>query len=176
MKPIKQIALGVLLTLSIFSAVIYSSCSKNECGAVTCLNKGVCVGGICKCTTGIYGANCELIYSKKYEGIYKGLPPDDASSDTTNTLIFSTTSDTTNYNLMDVLWIDTTGNVVVNLSIELTNNSSAGSNFNVSPVKVDNYTYTGVGSVDGTTASLRLTKTDTLGGSTNLYFNSYIRF
>jgi hypothetical protein len=64
----------------------------------------------------------------------------------------------------------------VNLSVELTNNSSAGSNFNVSPVKVDNYTYTGIGSVDGTTASLRLTKTDTLGGSTNLYFNSYIRF
>jgi len=176
MKPIKQIALGVFLTLSIFSAVIYSSCSKNECGAVTCLNKGVCVGGICKCTTGIYGTNCELIYSKKYEGIYKGLPPDDASSDTTNTLIFGTTSDTTNYNLMDVLWIDTTGNVVVNLSVELNNISSAGANFNISPFTKDYYTYTGMGSVNGNTASMRLTKTDTTGVSTSLFFNSYIRF
>ncbi|MCF8448940.1 MAG: hypothetical protein K9G49_03620 [Taibaiella sp.] len=175
MKPIKQIALGAIVTLSIFCAVLYSSCAKNECGAVTCLNKGTCMGGICKCIQGIEGANCEIIYRKMYANTYVGTPPDDPASDTTNMLIFVATDDTTNYSSMEVLWIDTAGLTVVKLPVELSNNSSGGSSFNIIPTTKASIAYSGSGTISTTSASMTLRETYTGGGISTKTFNSYKR-
>jgi hypothetical protein len=175
MKSIKYITLGAIVTLSIFSAVIYSSCSKDECGAVTCLNKTTCQNGICICTKGLYGASCETAYRDIYAGDYKGKPPDDPASDTTNILRFVPTADTTNFNSMDVVWIDTSGAAQLVLPIELNNHSTSGSVFNVVPVTYGILTYTGSGTVTGYMASMSVRQEDTSGNVVFRNFYSYNR-
>src|SRR5438045_3834136 len=105
MKSIKNIALSAFLTLSIFCTVCYSSCSKNEAGAVTCMNKGTNGGGVCTCFLGTGGGNCETIYRNLYAHTYKGNPPLNAPhSDSNNTLVFTPDADTANFTTMHVLW------------------------------------------------------------------------
>jgi hypothetical protein len=175
MRPLKHIALAAFVTLSTFSVLLYSSCVKNECGAVTCLNDGECTGGICKCVTGTDGANCEVVYRKTYAGVYKGVPPDDPNSDTTNSLIFSASDDTTNYNLMDVTWVDTAARTVVTLPIELSNNTSGGSNFTITPTTITSVYYTGNGVINRNTVSLQLKRRYSNGAVDAVVFNNYIR-
>lgn len=59
MKSSKLVALSALLTLGSFSAILYTSCTKDACKGVTCQNGGVCDGGTCTCPTGYEGTNCE---------------------------------------------------------------------------------------------------------------------
>jgi hypothetical protein len=66
MKSIKQIALTILLTVSAFCAVLYTSCSKDACKGVTCQNGGTCSGGNCTCTTGYEGTSCETLSRAKF--------------------------------------------------------------------------------------------------------------
>lgn len=176
MRPIKQIALAAIVTLGTFSALVYSSCSKDECGAVTCLNHGTCMGGICKCPSGADGANCEIVYRKRYAGIFKGVPPDDPTSDTTNTLIFtSNDDDTTNYNTMDVTWVDTTANSVVTLPIELSSHSTGGSNFSVTPTTLNSVSYTGTGFLNNGMVSFQMKRRYANGSYNVVNFNNYIK-
>jgi hypothetical protein len=72
MKLIKHIALGGLLTVSAFTAVLYTSCSKDACKGVTCNNGGTCSGGNCTCTTGYEGTNCQTVSRDKFIGSYTG--------------------------------------------------------------------------------------------------------
>jgi hypothetical protein len=72
MKSIKHIALTVVLTVSAFCAVLYTSCSKDACKGVTCQNGGTCSGGNCTCTTGYEGTNCETLSRDKFVGTYTG--------------------------------------------------------------------------------------------------------
>ncbi len=175
MKSIKYITLGALTVLGIFCAILYSSCSKDECGAVTCLNKGECKGGVCKCTKGIFGANCEIIYRDRYKGTYKGLPPNEPYSDTTNLLIFNPTADTTNYNTMDVIWVDTHGTAKLILPIELQEHFSGGSTFAVIPLTIGSVTFTGNGTVNGNMASMQIMQKDTSGATGFWTFNNYLK-
>lgn len=72
MKSIKYIALSAFLTLSAFCAVLYSSCTKDECKDVTCQNGGVCSGGNCTCVVGYEGTRCETKSRDKFVGTYVG--------------------------------------------------------------------------------------------------------
>jgi len=174
MKAIKYLALGVIVTLGIFCTVLYSSCAKDTCGAVTCLNHGTCSGGICQCKTGLSGPNCEINYRSKYTGDYKGVPPDDPTSDTTNTLRFSG-DDTTDYTLMNVDWIDTANLTVVSLPIILNNTTTGGSNFKIDPVTISSVMYSGNGAINSNSVSMQI-KRQYLNGSSNIVnFISYIR-
>ncbi len=175
MKSIKQIALSALLTLAVFAVVIISACTKNECGAVLCQNDGTCMGGVCKCPPGVDGLNCQNVYRKNYEGVYKGLPPDDPLSDTTNMLLFLQSDDTTNYNLMEVHWVDTGGVTRDRLPIELMGNAPGGSNFVIGPTVKGITTYTGNGSINGKQVSMKIHRQDTSGAVSVTYFNNYIR-
>lgn len=164
MKSIKYIITSAFVTLSVFGAVIYSSCSKDTCGAVTCLNKGTCSGGLCMCTEGIGGNNCETIYRNKYAYVYSGNASFASSVidsayvnfiDTNNTLSFAPTNDTTNYNTMMLTWRGT-GSYGATMAITLSNNNSAGSNFTIEKTVVDTVYYTGSGTVSSNSASLTL--------------------
>jgi hypothetical protein len=59
MKSFRLVALSALLTVGTFGTVVYTSCTKDACKGVTCLNGGTCSGGTCTCPTGYEGANCE---------------------------------------------------------------------------------------------------------------------
>ena len=167
MKSLKLIALSVFLTLSVFCIVIYGSCSKDGCKGVTCLNHGTCGGGLCTCIGqgGIGGTNCELVYRNLYSNTYAGNATDSAGAVVYfgTKLFFSTGTDTTNYNNMDLLWHDPgTGADIVFNGIILSNNLSTGSNFTIVQTTTfpDSFTYNGTGSVNGNVASLSLIKTN----------------
>ena len=66
MKSIKNIALAGFLTLSAVVAVVYSSCTKDDCKDVVCQNGGTCVSGKCQCPTGYEGTNCETLSRAKF--------------------------------------------------------------------------------------------------------------
>lgn len=70
MKSIRQIALTAMLTIGAFSAITYTSCTKDECKDVVCQNGGTCSEGTCTCATGYEGTNCETASSKKFAGSY----------------------------------------------------------------------------------------------------------
>lgn len=72
MKSMKYIALSAFLTLSAFCAVLYSSCTKDECKDVTCQNGGTCSGGTCTCVVGYEGTRCETKSRDKFIGTYVG--------------------------------------------------------------------------------------------------------
>ena len=68
MKSIKHIALTLVLTVSAFCAVLYTSCSKDACKGVTCQNGGTCSGGNCTCAPGYEGTSCEALSQSKFTG------------------------------------------------------------------------------------------------------------
>jgi hypothetical protein len=70
MKSFRLIALSALITIGSLVSVIYTSCSKDECKSVTCLNGGTCSGGTCTCPTGYTGADCgtKVVCSLGYIG------------------------------------------------------------------------------------------------------------
>ncbi len=70
MKSIRNIALSALLTFSAFTAVVYTSCNKDECKDVVCQNGGTCADGICTCAAGYEGTRCEIASATKFLGNY----------------------------------------------------------------------------------------------------------
>ncbi len=66
MKSFKLVAFAGLLTIGAFSAVLYTSCSKDACKGVTCNNGGTCSGGTCTCTTGYEGSDCSTLSRAKF--------------------------------------------------------------------------------------------------------------
>jgi hypothetical protein len=168
----KHIAISVLLAISVLSLVWYSSCSKDNCKSVNCLNDGTCSGGICVCDSGTGGNNCEVVYRVLYANTYTGFATinfnvsdttDKNHTDTNNTLVFTYGSDTL-FNKMQVAWHDTSSTVT--LPIILSNNTSSGSDFTITgPVTVGSFSYTGSGFVSTNLASLTLIQTPVGGGA-----------
>lgn len=72
MNRIKNIAFSALLAIGAFSVVTYTSCNKDECKDVVCLNGGNCVSGTCQCPTGYEGSTCEVLTRDKFIGTYVG--------------------------------------------------------------------------------------------------------
>jgi hypothetical protein len=169
MKLLKYITLGIALTLSVFSIAIYSSCTKETCKGITCLNNGSCNGGTCYCKPGMGGGNCEVIYRKKYAATYGGNAHYDVSvldtglvdsnfsaySEANHLLVFMAGADTTNFNKMQLVW-SRPAKAAVSIDVLLANNTTNGSTFTITPVTVDTFTYSGSGNVNGKTASLNL--------------------
>jgi hypothetical protein len=83
MKSIKNIALSAFLTVSAFGAVLYTSCTKDECKDVVCQNGGTCSEGVCTCATGYEGTNCETASRTKF---IKTWTASDKEATTTTTL------------------------------------------------------------------------------------------
>jgi hypothetical protein len=164
-KSLRNIALSAIITLSIFCGIVYTSCTKNACKGVTCLNGGTCGGGICVCKTGIGGNNCQTIYRNLYSNTYTGNAAYSSSdtnfvnhTDANNQLIFNAGTDTTNFNNMQLVW-KRPGLPTVSMPIVLSNNSSTGSNFVVTPSALDTGTFGGSGAINNNSASVNLIET-----------------
>ena len=65
-KSFRNIALSALITIGGFSAITYTSCTKDECKDVVCQNGGTCVSGNCSCPTGYEGSNCQSLSTAKF--------------------------------------------------------------------------------------------------------------
>ena len=157
MKSIRYVLVSTFLTLSIFVAWSYASCTKDSCKAVTCLNGGTCSGGSCvNCPKGIGGVGCEIEYRRLYAYTYAGSGTDDSSLVyINNTLNFSPGNDS-NYTKMQLVWNG--GPRSVSMPIVLVTNTSNGSTFTVVSTTVDTFTYTGAGTVTKVSASVTLTE------------------
>jgi hypothetical protein len=173
MGPIKSIVLTAIVTVSSLGAVLYTSCSKDACKSVTCVNKGACVGGTCNCPSGIAGRLCETVVRQQYANTYKGNTPGNVGHGNANNTLTFAEGDTTDYLKMTVTWKDT-GTFAVILPIELTL-TSTGASFSVTPTSSNYKTYSGGGNVSGTMASMSLTETDTLGHSEYYTFNNFYK-
>jgi hypothetical protein len=185
MKLLKPIALTIFLTLGIFCAILYTSCQKDACKGVTCLNKGICSGGSCyDCPNGIGGSNCQIIYRNLYNDFaYKGVVTASGKYDSThsvvdsicvnNTLTFVAPYDSM-YQNMNLTWSDSTGKVIMSTPIVLSNNSSNGSDFTVTGATVDTFTFNGTGNINSVSASMSLTRSHKNGSSTIVFlFNNF---
>jgi len=70
---IRNILLTALLSIALFSVISYtSSCKKDACENVICLNLGACDGGGCVCPIGYEGARCEKLSRDKFVKTYNG--------------------------------------------------------------------------------------------------------
>ncbi len=58
-----------MLTLGVFSLVLYTSC-KNKCGSTTCQNNGTCSSNVCVCPIGYSGNSCQTGWSTACIGTY----------------------------------------------------------------------------------------------------------
>ncbi len=176
MKTLKLFVLSVFLTLGVFFAVLYSSCSKDACKAVTCLNGSTCSGGLCgPCKDGTDGLNCEIIYRNLYANTYGGSGgPDDSGRlyhNNTFTLVSASDSD---YVQMQLVWTNP-GVRVVTFPLKLVHNSSSGSTFTLASTKVDTFTFTGTGSVTTAIASISLTETHPHSTPVIITLNNFIK-
>ncbi len=72
MKHLRTILIAAFGTLLAFSAAVYTSCNKNKCDKVICLNLGVCDGGNCICPVGFEGNRCQTLSRDKFIFTYSG--------------------------------------------------------------------------------------------------------
>ncbi len=184
MRTIKHIALGIFLTLSVFAAVLYTSCTKSGCKGVTCLNGGVCSGGICgSCPSGVGGSNCQTVYRNLYDSVYIGSVTYNTSNidsvdsayvirtDTSNVLTFSIGNDSF-YTQMNMTW-NRPGRSGGSTTITLFDFTPTGASFSVAPFQVDTFTCTGSGSINSNTVSLNLTATPPNSAAQIITFNNF---
>ena len=176
MKSIRLVALTAILTFAAFGAVLYSSCTKDDCKGVTCLNGGTCSGGTCTCKSGIGGNSCETIYRNSYANQYKGTGTDNTGSTYTNfKLGFTTGTDTSDYTKMQLSVITSSGSAYVTVPIVLSANTASGSVFTVTSTTIDTLTYTGSGTVSASTATLTLTESAPHSGAIIYTFANFLK-
>jgi hypothetical protein len=70
LKQFRYLFVAAILSVSIFSMVLYTSCKKNNCGSLNCQNGGACTDSKCVCPTGYSGNSCQAGWSDLSIGTY----------------------------------------------------------------------------------------------------------
>ena len=71
MKQLSSFLGTILITLSVFTTTIFTSCTKdNTCKSMVCKNASICQSGTCICPTGYTGQYCEESVVVYYNGSY----------------------------------------------------------------------------------------------------------
>lgn len=72
MKFWKHTFVAVAAFLAISSTVLYTSCEKDGCLDLQCMNGGACTDGFCSCPTGFEGVTCDEFIAAKFLGSFYG--------------------------------------------------------------------------------------------------------
>lgn len=72
MKFWKHKLITTIAFLGLSTAVFYTSCEKDSCEDLKCLNNGACTEGFCRCPTGYEGTLCEQETATKFLGRFTG--------------------------------------------------------------------------------------------------------
>ncbi len=72
MRPWKSIFWTISCFVALSFVVVYSSCEKDSCLELRCMNDGVCTNGFCQCPAGFEGAECEIEAATAFLGRYYG--------------------------------------------------------------------------------------------------------
>ena len=181
MKSFRLVALSAMLTIGTFSTFVYTSCTKDECKGVTCNNGGTCSGGTCACPGGVGGANCETIFRDGYKNTYKGIGTASDTTTYTDWRLAFTNPSGTDYTKMNVTLQDATGTgqlpvMDITLSNFPSTTVSGSTTYNIVPLTTTTrFTYSGYGTISGTTASLILSEKDSSGHIVVFTFNNMIK-
>lgn len=175
MRSFKAVVVSAVIAMGVFFGVSYSSCSKDSCKGVTCINNGQCGGGVCMCKAGVGGLNCELIYRDIYSNTYKGSggPDDSGRLYHDNIFTFTATADS-DYQAMSMVWTNP-GVHTVSFPVKLTHNASSGSTFTLSSATVDTFSFSGSGSITANVASVTIVETHPHSTPITITLNNFVR-
>lgn len=149
-KSILKSLAGALMIAGLFSTTL-TSCS-DPCKDVVCENAGTCNEGICECAEGYEGSSCETEIRAQFIGSYTGAGTvvcDSTGSGSVTDLSIAISNSSSN-----IL------GVIVNLEGNNLTATVDGSNLTFASQVVNGYTYTGTGSISGTTISMTLNEYD----------------
>ena len=69
-KRLKTIVLSAMSAILVFGGITYTSCKRDKCQEITCAFGATCVEGVCYCTTGYEGSQCEKTIRSKFIGAW----------------------------------------------------------------------------------------------------------
>ncbi len=155
-KPLimKKQLLSIIGVMALALTMTFTSCDDDPCKDVTCNNGGVCLDGLCDCSsTGYEGADCAVAWKDKYIGSYNATE-DCAPGTYTTTIQNSSVSPSA----PDVFLITNFGDS----GVSATANANGDGTFTVPSFAVGTFTVSGNGSIDasGTTVTVTYTLSD----------------
>ncbi len=69
-----SVFISSVLTLMLFAAITWFSCSKDKCNSTYCENGGGCYKGNCICSPGFEGTTCATNWRQKFFGNWQQTP------------------------------------------------------------------------------------------------------
>jgi hypothetical protein len=72
MKLWKHSLITAFAFIGISTTVVYTSCEKDSCIDLKCVNGGSCADGFCRCPTGYEGTECQIKAATKFLGRFIG--------------------------------------------------------------------------------------------------------
>lgn len=160
MKKIKLLSLAAAMTLGLASL---NSCTEDKCKDVTCENGGACLEGVCDCEDGYEGTNCQTETRVAFYGSYSVSSGTVTCPVTGNGNISQGTPVSIAESSAGVLKVS-----VVFAGTALTGTVN-GSNLTLDQVTLNNFTYSGSGSVSGNTLTMSINEQDPSAGETCVY-------
>lgn len=149
-KSILKSLAGALMIAGLFSTTL-TGCT-DPCKDIVCQNDGTCNEGVCECTEGYEGTSCETEIRAQFIGSYTGAGTvvcGVTGSDAVSDLAISVSNSSSN-----IL------GVIVNIEGSNFAATVDGSTLTFDSQVVNGYTYTGTGSITGTSLSLSLNEYD----------------
>ena len=155
MKNLKSILLASLLTVGLFSSVVFTSCDQDACKDIICANGGVCTDGSCACPSGYEGTLCETLSRAKFIGVFNGNETCSVGTDTYSLTITANSNDA-KFNIQNLYNDNLTAIADAN-----------GTSFTIPSQTVGvGVTAIGSGSISGNTITITYTLTDSSGSNT----------
>lgn len=147
----KQVTFAGLFALAI--VLMFSTCKKDPCKDVVCLNGGTCIIGICDCITGYEGDDCGTESRAKVIGTYSVTDNCSSSGGSTYTVVVTVSSTDVANMLISNFWDSFTNSVVVSID---------GDDITIANQEPDNddFTISGSGTYSNGTISFSYTITD----------------
>jgi len=151
MKNFKLLSLAVAFT---FGIAALNSCTEDKCKDVTCSNGGVCMDGTCDCADGYEGTTCQTEQRAKFLGNYSVSAGTVSCDSTGNDII----------NQGAPVSISTSSSSISKVSIVFAGISLTGtvngSNITVDQATLNNFTYSGTGSINGNILTMSINEQD----------------